>query len=114
MQIQAKAAISAQNARMTRQLEEHTLRVITQIEKLKELSGGELDDLLSRYSAVKYDAALISGALSRSGFGTWRSWSALKDVVALNVPVLGETLRLVSLERGVTDERVPTSSGRPA
>jgi hypothetical protein len=47
LQIQAKAAISAQNARMTRQLEEHTLRAITQIEKLKELSSGELDDLLS-------------------------------------------------------------------
>jgi hypothetical protein len=101
LQIQAKAAIPAQNARMTRQLEEHTLRAISQIDTLKELSSEELDDFLSRtFHRRITNAALISAALSRSGFGTWRSWSALRDVVALNIPLLGETLRLISIETG--------------
>jgi hypothetical protein len=101
LQIQAKAAIPAQNARMTRQLEDHTLRAITQIKRLKGLDSTERDRLCSRaFRRQIVNSTLISAILSRSGLGTWRSWSALGDVVPLNIPLLREALRVISLETG--------------
>lgn len=108
LQVQAKAAMSAQNARMTRQLEDHTIRAVAQINKLKELQGPALDTLLSRVFDRKIsDATLISAVLSRSGLGTWRSWSALGEAVALNIPLLRETLRLIAAEPGTPLPNLP-------
>ena len=97
LQIQAKAAIPAQNARMTRQLEEHTLRAIGQIKTLECLSSDEISNLCSRVFQRKIThPTLLSAILSRSGLGTWRSWSALGDVIPLNLPLLRETLRIIA------------------
>jgi hypothetical protein len=111
LQIQAKAAMSAQNARMARQLEDHTLRAVEQINKLKELQGAALDTLLSKVFDGKISGAtLISAVLSRSGLGTWRSWSALGDAVALNIPLLRETLRLIAGEPGTPLPDLPSKA----
>jgi len=99
LQLQAKAAIPAQNARMTRQLEDHALRAITQLQKLEQLGNTGLSRLCSRvFQRRMTNPSLISGILSRSGLGTWRSWSTLGGVIPLNVPLLRETLKVMAQE----------------
>lgn len=108
MQIQAKAAIPAQNARMTRQLEDHTVKAISQLKRVVELPAAQRDAIVSRaFGQQVQDGNWISAILSRSGLGTWRSWSLLGDIIPLNIPLLGQTLSEVSVEHSCPMTRVP-------
>ena len=89
LQIQAKAPIPPQGARMTRQVEQNTLEAVRQLRAFETQDGLTKDAVISK--AVGLDCKEIccaSAVLVGSSFGTSTAWSALNGIAALNVPIL--------------------------
>jgi hypothetical protein len=88
LQIQAKAALPPQGARMTRQIESHTLKAIDQIKAFEAKPAEFRDALCARAIGSEVIPMKWHGAvLSRSCLGTEKAWSRLGPIAALN-PVL--------------------------
>ncbi|MBB5553667.1 hypothetical protein [Rhizobium lentis] len=99
VQVQAKAAIPANGARMTRQLETNTLKAIEQLQAFEKLAPAEKDEMIR--TTFKVDAENVrwsSAVLSRSSFGTVRAWEAMQGRGALNLQLLQSIVNDVSAE----------------
>lgn len=87
-QLQAKAGVPPQGARMVAQVESRTLEAAKQIKRFLDLSSDEKDGICSsaigrRVSGVAWS----SGILVRTCLGTKKAWSGIAGSVPLN-PVL--------------------------
>lgn len=88
-QVQAKAAIPANGARMTRQVETNTLKAVEQLQKIEELAIAEKDEMIRAFFKVEAENVRWSSAvLSRSSFGTVKAWQAMEGRAALNLQLL--------------------------
>ncbi|RWA75339.1 MAG: hypothetical protein EOQ28_09595 [Mesorhizobium sp.] len=89
IQIQAKAAIPPNGARMTRQLETNTRTAVRQLQGFERLSTAEKDALVQTGFGVRaHEVRWASGVLSRSAFGSVSAWEAIGDRAAMNLPLL--------------------------
>lgn len=94
LQVQAKAAIPANGARMTQQVETNCLTAVRQLVVFEALSDGERDELIATNFAGSIDGVQwSSGVLSRSSFGTVRAWEAINGRAALNLVLLKAVVR---------------------
>lgn len=87
-QLQAKAGVPPQGARMVAQVESRTLEAAKQIERFLGLSGNEKDEICSSAIGRKLSGvSWSSGILVRTCLGTEKAWTGIKGFVPLN-PVL--------------------------
>ncbi|WP_454748913.1 hypothetical protein [Ciceribacter selenitireducens] len=89
VQVQAKAAIPANGARMTQQLETNTLKAVEQLKAFEDLVPEDKDAIIR--AVFNVDAGNVrwsSAVLSRSSFGTVRAWQAMEGRAALNLQLL--------------------------
>ncbi|NOV19153.1 hypothetical protein E5S70_24240 [Ensifer adhaerens] len=99
VQVQAKAAIPANGARMTQQLETNTLKAVEQLEAFEDLAPAEKDAMIRAIFKVDADNVQWSSAvLSRSSFGTVRAWQAMQGRAALNLQLLQSIVNDVATE----------------
>lgn len=87
-QLQAKAGVPPQGARMVAQVESRTLEAAKQIKRFLDLSSDEKDAICS--SAIGRKVAGVvwsSGILVRTCLGTEKAWTAIAGSIPLN-PVL--------------------------
>lgn len=113
LQLQAKAAIPAQGARMTRQLEAHTLRAIEQISIFEQADISERETILERSFGVDPKGTRwASAVLTRSSFGTSRGWASLSHRGALNLAVLRKVLKDLQREGSLDLTRIPELANR--
>lgn len=88
LQLQAKAGVPPQGARMVARVESRTLEAAKQVERFLSLNGDEKDVVCSsafgrRLSGVSWS----SGILVRTCLGTEKAWAGIRGFVPLN-PVL--------------------------
>ncbi len=89
IQLQAKAAIPAVGARMTRQLESNSLTAVRQLQAFEQLSPDEKDALImSVFGVQAYNVAWSSGIISRSSFGSATAWEKFGNRAVMNLPIL--------------------------
>ncbi len=89
VQVQAKAAIPANGARMTRQVESNTLKAVEQLQDFEKLDPAEKDAMIRKEFKVEAENVRWSSAvLSRSSFGTVKAWQAMEGRAALNLQLL--------------------------
>jgi hypothetical protein len=113
LQVQAKAPIPPQGARMTRQVESHTLRAIEQLGKFEDQPPSVKDALLTRsFSLSCKDVRWASAVLTRSSFGTSRAWSAMQGRAALNLPLLRHALRNIEEDGAIDMTRLRDAAAR--
>jgi hypothetical protein len=88
LQLQAKASVPPQGARMVAQVESRTLEAVEQIERFLAISLEEKDMICS--SAIGRGVSAViwsSGVLMRTCLGTERAWNSIAGHVPLN-PIL--------------------------
>jgi hypothetical protein len=113
LQVQAKAPIPPQGARMTRQVETNTLRAVEQLEKFERQPPSFKDGLLAQsFSVDCKEVRWASAILTLSSFGTSRAWSAIQGRAALNLPLLKQSLRYVQRDGAVDLTRLPEVARR--
>lgn len=89
VQVQAKAAIPANGARMTRQLEANTLKAVDQLKRFENLPNAITDEMIRAIFKVEArNVRWSSAVLSRSSFGTVSAWKAMTGRAALNLQIL--------------------------
>ncbi|NKK87529.1 hypothetical protein GFL80_25535 [Rhizobium leguminosarum bv. viciae] len=122
-QIQAKACIPAQGARMTRQVETNTLKAVEQLIAVEKLSQADRDGIInSAFNTRTADVRWSSGALSRSSFGTSNAWQAIGERAAINPSILrllarehnawkGDLAALPKISNDIVDRLVKDTSG---
>jgi hypothetical protein len=87
-QLQAKAGVPPEGARMVAQVESRTLEAAEQIERFLGLSGDKKDEICSSAIGRKLSGvSWSSGILVRTCLGTEKAWTGIKGFVPLN-PVL--------------------------
>lgn len=89
LQVQAKAPIPPQGARMTRQVEHNTLEAARQLRAFEALDVHNKDVILS--ASIGDECSNVSwgsAVLVQSSFGTHTAWSALEGIAAINIPIL--------------------------
>jgi hypothetical protein len=87
-QVQAKAGLPPQGARMVAQVESRTLEATKQIRRFLDLSSDERDSICSSAIGRKVSGVVwSSGILVRTCLGTEKAWNTIEDCVPLN-PVL--------------------------
>lgn len=85
MQIQAKAALPPQGARMTAQVEAQTLTAVNQLKRFESETATFRDHFCAqRFGRNPTPLVWVSAVLSRSGLGTARAWSAVEGIATLN------------------------------
>jgi hypothetical protein len=93
LQVQAKAAIPPEGARMTRAMETRIAEAFSQLERLHQASAMTVDELISR--AVKRNVTAVTvydAILTSSCFGTSAVWQRMKGTAALNLPLLATVI----------------------
>jgi len=91
-QLQAKAGVPPQGARMVAQVESRTLEAAEQVERFLSLSSDEKDVICSSAIGRKLSGvSWSSGILVRTCLGTEKAWTGIKGFVPLN-PVLLEVV----------------------
>lgn len=94
LQIQAKAAIPPQGARMVQAVETRMLEGIEQLRRFRSLRPEQRDEVISKAIGVHArDVEIVEMLLSRSCFGTDRVWSQLETIVPMNLTLLRGILR---------------------
>lgn len=88
VQLQAKAGVPPQGARMVAQVESRTLEAAKQIKRFLDLSSDERDAICSSAIGRKVEGVIwSSGVLVRTCLGTEKAWTGIAGFVPLN-PVL--------------------------
>ena len=96
-QLQAKAVVTPEGARMVKHVESRTLTAAKQIESFLSLSGEEKDKICSIAFGRKLSGvAWSSGILMRTCLGTQKAWSGIKDFVPLNPVLLSVAVKRMS------------------
>jgi Holliday junction resolvase-like predicted endonuclease len=99
-QLQAKAGVSPQGARMVAQVESRTLEAANQVQRFLSLSGTKKDEICSSAFGRKLSGITwSSGILVRSCLGTEKAWNGIKGFIPLNPVLLRAAVRRMS-ERG--------------
>lgn len=99
-QFQAKAAIPANGARMTRQVESNTLTAVRQLQDFERLPTSKKDAVIRAAFGVRANnVEWASGVISRSSFGTALAWEAVADRAAMNLPLLQLVVEQLETER---------------
>lgn len=110
LHVQAKAAIPPSGARMVQAIEGRAREGLDQLKRLRELSQGDRDTILSQALGREVSGVeIIDVLLSRSCFGTSKVWSKLGNVVPLNLTLLAGVTKSARLER-----RLMSLRGLPA
>lgn len=114
LQVQAKAAVPPQGARMVAQIESRTLEGAKQIQRFMDLADKERDAIASVAIGRKLDRVGWSSAiLVRTCLGTEKAWTGISGYIPLNPVLLRAALkRLVQqgdfsfakLDRAVADD----------
>jgi len=85
MHVQAKAALPPQGARMTRRIEDQTLKAVDQLKRFDAKSAKFRNELCARtFGKEIVPLSWVSGILSRSSLGTAKAWSAVEGIAILN------------------------------
>ncbi|WP_371325240.1 hypothetical protein VX159_06915 [Dechloromonas sp. ZY10] len=93
LQIQAKAAIPPEGARMTRAMETRIAEAFSQLERLHQENSTTIDELISQAVKRKVSAVTVCDAiLTSSCFGTSTVWQRMKGMAALNLPLLAAVI----------------------
>lgn len=114
LQLQAKAAVPPQGARMVAQVESRTREAAEQLSRFLELEAGAKDSIASAafgrpLSAIDWS----SGVLARTCLGTQKAWEAIEGYIPLNLVLLraavkhlqqGGAFSFANLETSVEDE----------
>ncbi|QHG71508.1 hypothetical protein [Ensifer adhaerens] len=104
LQIQAKAAIPPQGARMVARLESRSLEAAEQIKRFLDLSEKERDTICSAAIGKKVEGvSWTSAVMTRTCLGTEKAWSAIAGYVPLN-PVM-----LKAAVKRMVHDKVPLS-----
>lgn len=113
IQIQAKAAIPASGARMTRQLETNTRAAVQQLQGFENLAAGEKDGVIQAAFGVRAnELSWASGVLSRSSFGSVPAWEAIGQRAAMNLPLLNLVTQELAAEPDADLATVPERATR--
>lgn len=97
-QLQAKAGVPPQGARMVAQVESRTLEAAKQIRRFLDLSGDEKDTICS--SAIGRKVAGVvwsSGILVRTCLGTEKAWTGIAGFVPLNPVLLRAAVKRIAV-----------------
>jgi hypothetical protein len=96
-QLQAKAGVPPQGARMVAQVESRTLEAAEQIERFLKLSGDKKDEICSSAIGRKLSGvSWSSGILVRTCLGTEKAWTGIRGFVPLNPALLRVAVKLMS------------------
>lgn len=105
LHFQAKAALPPQGARMVDRVEGRSREGLEQLATFRALPQKQIDEIIS--SSLKHpvkDVKIVDVLLCRSSVGSYRIWEHLKNVSAVNLPVLNATVdRLRSLDRRLSE-----------
>jgi hypothetical protein len=94
LQVQAKAALPPQGARMTRRVEDQTRKAVAQLTAFRDLPALARDRICSEALGTAATVSTwTSVALSRSGFGAVGGWQVLQGVLPMNVQLIAETVQ---------------------
>lgn len=110
LQLQAKAAVPPQGARMVAQVESRTREAADQISRFLELEPSAKDSIASAafgrpLSAVTWS----SGILARSCLGTQKAWEAIGGCVPLNLILLRAAVKHMQQSGAFTFANLETS-----
>ncbi len=96
-QLQAKAGVPPEGARMVAQVESRTLEAAKQIERFLGLGGDKKDKICSSAIGRKLSGiSWSSGVLVRTCLGTERAWNGIKGFVPLNPALLQATVKRIA------------------
>lgn len=113
LQVQAKAPIPPQGARMTRQIESNTLKGVEQLRSFEDADTSEMRGVLRRAFGVKAPGTRWTSAiLARSSFGTSRAWDAIGGRGALNLFLLRNVVGRLSTEGSIDLTQVPGAASK--
>lgn len=110
LQLQAKAGVPPQGARMIAQVESHALEAVEQLTRFLGLDADVKDQICS--SAIKKPVTGVdwsSGILVRSCLGTERVWSSLQSYIPLNPVLLRAVLKKISEEGDFSFAKLETA-----
>jgi len=94
MHLQAKGALPPQGARMVARLEGRVQEGLDQIRRFRALESADVDKIISRALGREVRGACVFDMLlTRSCFGTHRTWETAGDVSLITLPVLSELTR---------------------
>ena len=103
IQLQAKAAVPPQGARMVAQVESRTLEAAKQIERFLDLSSDERDAICSSALGRKVSGVVwSSGILVRTCLGTEKAWTGIAGFVPLNPVLLRAAVKRIAESREFT------------
>lgn len=103
LQLQAKAGVPPQGARMVAQVESRTLEAAKQVERFLSLSGEEKDEICSSAIGRKVlGVSWSSGILVRTCLGTEKAWTGIKEFVPMNPVLLRVAVKRMSEGREFT------------
>lgn len=105
LQVQAKAAVPPQGARMVAQIESRTLEAANQIKRFLELDGDDKDKICSSAFGRKLEGVnWRSAVMMRTCLGTEKAWEEIAGYVPLN-PVFLRALikRMVDENRSLAE-----------
>jgi hypothetical protein len=113
LQIQAKAPIPPQGARMTRQVESNTLKAINQLKSFDRQRTETKDRLLKNVFGLEVsNARWASAVLVSSSFGTSRAWSGMSGIAALNPQLLTLVMEEIARDGNLDLVEIPAKAAR--
>lgn len=96
-QVQCKAGVPPQGARMVAQVESRTLEAAKQIRRFLDLSGDERDTICSSAIGRKVSGVVwSSGVLVRTCLGTEKAWNGIGGYVPLNPVLLRSAVKKIA------------------
>jgi hypothetical protein len=99
VQIQAKAPIPPQGARMTKAVEGRSKEGIDQLNRFQNLPQAERDSVISEiFKMPVKQVQCVSVLLCRAGLGTHSVWELKKDITILNLQLLNGVAQILSSE----------------
>lgn len=102
-QLQAKASVPPEGARMVAHVESRTLEAVEQIERFLGLGGDKKDEICSSAIGRKLSGvSWSSGILVRTCLGTEKAWIGIKGFVPLNPILLRAAVKRMSEGGGFT------------
>ncbi len=94
LQIQAKAAVPPEGARMIAQIESRTMEAVKQIRRFMDLEENQKDAVCSRaFGTDLTGLSWTSGVLVRTCLGTEKSWESISGCIPLNPIILRSSVK---------------------
>lgn len=107
LQIQAKAGVPPQGARMVAQVESRTLEAASQLQRFLHLNDDHKDEICSSAIGSKLTGIFwASGILVRTCLGTEKAWAGIGDFVPLNPMLLRIAVERMLRENAFSFENI--------